>query len=169
MATQTDAKVAPPPGKKMRIAVLTSGGDSAGMNAAVRAVLKQAIIRSVLRDALTPIYSPVLSHSGCEAFVVREGYEGLVRGNKDAVEESIDAVSPPSGERDNFIANLRFGYGPLLRDGEADCEDESERMGTGRTLKGRYIVRVGWDDVRGWMTEVCVCWPLESLWEWKLC
>jgi len=87
---------------------------------------------------------------------VREGYEGLVRGNKDAIEENPDALSPPSGERDSFIANLRFGYGPLLRDGEADCEDEAERMSTGRTLKGRYIVRVGWDDVRGWMGEVCV-------------
>lgn len=29
----------------MRVAVLTSGGDSAGMNAAVRAVVKQAIVR----------------------------------------------------------------------------------------------------------------------------
>lgn len=87
---------------------------------------------------------------------MREGYEGLVRGNKEAVEENLDAVSRPSGERDSFIANLRFGYGALLRDGEADCEDEVERMSTGRTLKGRYIVRVGWDDVRGWMAEVCV-------------
>jgi 6-phosphofructokinase 1 len=31
--------------KAMRVAVLTSGGDSAGMNAAVRAVVKQAIVR----------------------------------------------------------------------------------------------------------------------------
>jgi 6-phosphofructokinase 1 len=31
--------------KSMRVAVLTSGGDSAGMNAAVRAVVKQAIVR----------------------------------------------------------------------------------------------------------------------------
>ena len=46
MATQDDAQTAPP-GKKIRIAVLTSGGDSAGMNAAVRAVVKQAILRSV--------------------------------------------------------------------------------------------------------------------------
>ena len=59
MATRNDAQVAPPPGKKMRIAVLTSGGDSAGMNAAARAVVKQAIIRSVLRDALTPIHPSV--------------------------------------------------------------------------------------------------------------
>ncbi len=87
---------------------------------------------------------------------MREGYEGLVRGNKDAVEENIDAFAQTSDVRDSFISNLRFGYGPLLRDGEADCEDEVERMSTGRTLKGRYIVRVGWDDVRGWMTEVCV-------------
>ena len=35
----------------------------------------------------------------------------------------------------------------LLRDGT------SEYVG-GRTLKGRYIVRVGWDDVRGWFAEV---------------
>jgi hypothetical protein len=92
---------------------------------------------------------------------VREGYEGLVRGNKDGVQENIDDGSPPSSVRDSFIANLRFGYGPLLRDGEADCEDEMERMRTGRTLKGRYIVRVGWDDVRGWMTEVRVRWSSE--------
>ena len=24
----------------------------------------------------------------------------------------------------------------------------------GRSLKGRYIIRVGWDDVRGWFAEV---------------
>jgi len=65
MATQNSVQVAPPPGKKMRIAVLTSGGDSAGMNAAVRAVVKQAIIWSVLvlRDALTPIYPSVFTCS----------------------------------------------------------------------------------------------------------
>ena len=92
---------------------------------------------------------------------MREGYEGLVRGNKDAVDESLDALSSPNNARDSFIANLRFGYGPLLRDGEADCEDEAGRMSRGRTLKGRYIVRVGWDDVRGWMAEVCVRWSSE--------
>lgn len=65
MATQDDAQVAPPPGKKMRIAVLTSGGDSAGMNAAVRAVVKQAIIRSVFtrRVSADPSkWTYILSH-----------------------------------------------------------------------------------------------------------
>ncbi|KAL1965501.1 hypothetical protein VTN77DRAFT_5757 [Rasamsonia byssochlamydoides] len=50
------------PAKKKRIAVLTSGGDAPGMNGAVRAVVRMAI------------------HSGCEAYAVHEGYEGLVNG-----------------------------------------------------------------------------------------
>jgi len=44
------------------IAVLTSGGDAGGMNAAVRAVVRTA-----------------LSH-GIDAYVVRDGYQGLVNG-----------------------------------------------------------------------------------------
>ena len=48
------------PARARRIAVMTSGGDSQGMNGAVRAVVRTAI-------AL-----------GCEAYKVREGYEGLV-------------------------------------------------------------------------------------------
>ncbi|EON99018.1 putative 6-phosphofructokinase protein [Phaeoacremonium minimum UCRPA7] len=47
---------------KKKIAVMTSGGDSPGMNAAVRAVVRMAI------------------HMGCDAFCVYEGYEGLVQG-----------------------------------------------------------------------------------------
>ena len=43
--------------------------------------------------------------------------------------------------------NLRFGDGDLLRDGTGDYTH-------GRTLKGRYIVRVGFDDVRGWFAQV---------------
>ena len=47
----------------------------------------------------------------------------------------------------SLIHNLRFGDGALLKDGTGDHL-------AGRTLKGRYIVRVGWDDVRGWFSEV---------------
>lgn len=47
---------------KKKIAIMTSGGDSPGMNAVVRAVVRTAI------------------HMGCDAFCVYEGYEGLVRG-----------------------------------------------------------------------------------------
>ena len=52
----------PPPPKKRRIGVLTSGGDAPGMNGAVRAVVRMSI------------------HMGCEAFAIYEGYEGLVQG-----------------------------------------------------------------------------------------
>ena len=55
--TETDT-MAP----KKKIAVMTSGGDSPGMNAAVRAVVRMAI------------------HMGCDAYCVYEGYEGLVQG-----------------------------------------------------------------------------------------
>ncbi|CCO28609.1 6-phosphofructokinase [Rhizoctonia solani AG-1 IB] len=46
-------------------------------------------------------------------------------------------------------ANLRFGDGELFKQGEGDAEDRPDK----KTLKGRYIVKVGWDDVRGWMGE----------------
>ena len=93
-------------------------------------------------------------------WVVREGYEGLVRGNIDASEKkgqevNVDAIKEGQPEVEsnqpdtdtNLLHNLRFGDGDLLRDGA------SEVVG-GRSLKGRYIVRVGWDDVRGWFTQV---------------
>ncbi|KAJ9065488.1 6-phosphofructokinase, alpha subunit [Entomophthora muscae] len=47
---------------RKRIAVLTSGGDSQGMNCAVRAVVRAAIARD------------------CEAYFIHEGYQGLVDG-----------------------------------------------------------------------------------------
>ncbi|ROW13842.1 hypothetical protein VPNG_03581 [Cytospora leucostoma] len=65
---------------KKKIAVMTSGGDSPGMNGVVRAVVRTAL------------------YLGCDAYCVYEGYEGLVRG-------------------------------------------------------GNYIRKMGWDDVRGWLSE----------------
>jgi 6-phosphofructokinase 1 len=38
----------------------------------------------------------------------------------------------------------------LLKEGEGDASDHPGS----RSLKGRYIIRVGWDDVRGWFAEV---------------
>lgn len=122
--------------KKFKIAVLTSGGDSAGMNAAVRAVVKTGISK------------------GCEMWVVREGYEGLVRGNTEAPHQNADA-GERAGEVSKeiaaleFVQSLRFGDGELFKQGEGDADDRPDK----KTLKGRYIVKVGWDDVRGWMGE----------------
>jgi 6-phosphofructokinase 1 len=47
---------------KKKIAIMTSGGDSPGMNGVVRACVRMAI------------------HLGCDPYCVYEGYEGLVRG-----------------------------------------------------------------------------------------
>lgn len=66
------APAAPPPQKKRRIGVMTSGGDSPGMNGVVRAVVRTAIYR------------------GCEAYAIHEGYEGLVNGG--------DMISPMAWE-----------------------------------------------------------------------
>ena len=105
-------------------------------------------------------------------WVVREGYEGLVRGNIDAGEKKAQEVNSdaikevqPEADHDkeqpetNLLQNLRFGDGDLLKDGAIEAVD-------GRSLKGRYIVRVGWDDVRGWFSQVgtklCVsCFSLD--------
>ncbi|EDO19484.1 hypothetical protein Kpol_1018p12 [Vanderwaltozyma polyspora DSM 70294] len=51
------------------IAVMTSGGDAQGMNSNVRAIVRSAIFK------------------GCRAFVVMEGYEGLVRGGPEYIKE----------------------------------------------------------------------------------
>ncbi|PDW04432.1 6-phosphofructokinase [Candidatus Viridilinea mediisalina] len=47
---------------KIKLGVLTSGGDAQGMNAAVRAVVRTGISR------------------GCEVYAIYEGYEGMIRG-----------------------------------------------------------------------------------------
>ncbi len=91
-------------------------------------------------------------------YVVREGYEGLVRGNADAptfkrkVSFNKHDVNGHTELLDDtsFISNLRYGDGTLLKEGEGDAMDHPG----GRSLKGRYIIRVGWDDVRGWFSEV---------------
>ncbi|KAK0235885.1 phosphofructokinase domain-containing protein [Armillaria nabsnona] len=115
----------------MKIAILTSGGDSAGMNAVVRAAVKAGIIK------------------GCEMWVVREGYEGLVLGNtEDKPPHVQDTPQIAEGVDVTLVENLRFGDGELLKNGMGDWSNSR-----GRSLKGRYIVRVGWDDVRAWFSE----------------
>lgn len=87
-------------------------------------------------------------------FVVREGWQGLVNGNA-ANEELVSAENQPelNGEpHDEPIpapkANKGSGFVSTYGDGELLREGESEA-----TFKGRYILRVGWDDVRGFVGE----------------
>ncbi|NTU83417.1 MAG: 6-phosphofructokinase [Chloroflexales bacterium] len=51
-----------PAEQRIKIGVLTSGGDAQGMNAAVRAVVRTGISR------------------GCEVYAIYEGYEGMIKG-----------------------------------------------------------------------------------------
>ena len=57
------------------MAVLTSGGDSPGMNAAVRAVVRFGI------------------HLGCNVHLIKEGYQGLVDGGDSIQEAYWETVS----------------------------------------------------------------------------
>lgn len=90
---------------------------------------------------------------GCETWVIREGYEGLVLGNQSqapGVDKSETPMDLPEDLKDDaLVRNLRFGDGPMLKEGEGDTAVEGHD-----SLRGRYIIRVGWDDVRGWMGEV---------------
>lgn len=68
----------------MKLAILTSGGDSAGINAVVRAVVKAGILKQVT-DPGSLIIQLTISIRGRETLVVREGYKGLVQGNLEAL------------------------------------------------------------------------------------
>lgn len=70
-----------------RIAVLTSGGDSSGLNACVRAVVRMAI------------------HYGCESWGVRDGYAGLING--EFARLSSRSVSHVIGLGGTFLGSSR--------------------------------------------------------------
>lgn len=105
-------------------------------------------------------FTPADFDLGAAAVQARE-----VDGEEGEVDEPYGlSFSDPMHVAPLTAAPLSFGYGALLRDGagEADIDDDmmfqhttipEERDSTGKSLRGRYIVRVGWDDVRGWLGE----------------
>ncbi|XBW36913.1 hypothetical protein QEN19_002492 [Hanseniaspora menglaensis] len=74
---------------KKRIAVMTSGGDSPGMNAAVRAVVRTAI------------------YDDCDVFAVKEGYQGLVDGGDSIVQMHWQDVRGFMSEGGTLIGTAR--------------------------------------------------------------
>ncbi|KAJ4266451.1 6-phosphofructokinase, alpha subunit [Fusarium torreyae] len=74
---------------KKKIAVMTSGGDSPGMNAAVRAVVRMTL------------------HMGCDSFCVYEGYEGLVQGGSFIRQMQWNDVRGWLGEGGTLIGTAR--------------------------------------------------------------
>ncbi|SCU80254.1 LADA_0B05974g1_1 [Lachancea dasiensis] len=100
------------PGEKA-IAVMTSGGDAPGMNANVRAIVRTAIAK------------------GCRAYVVMEGYEGLVRGGPEYIKQfSWEDVRGWSSEGGTNI-------------GTARCKEFRERAG--RLLGALHLIEAGVD------------------------
>jgi 6-phosphofructokinase 1 len=79
----------PPGGKKKKIAVMTSGGDSPGMSGAVRAVVRQTIA------------------SGCTSYAVYEGYQGLVDGGAAIKEMQWEDVRGWLSEGGTLIGTAR--------------------------------------------------------------
>ncbi|KAK3679371.1 6-phosphofructokinase, alpha subunit [Recurvomyces mirabilis] len=88
MAEITLTPPAVPAGGK-RIAVMTSGGDSPGMSGAVRAVVRQTLA------------------SGCVAFAVYEGYQGLVDGGDMIKEMAWEDVRGWLSEGGTLIGTAR--------------------------------------------------------------
>ena len=92
------------------LAILTSGGDSQGMNATLRAVVRMA-----------------LSHK-MRAFVVREGYVGLVQGGSQIEECQWSTVS-----------NIIHKGGTII--GTARCKEFMERAG--RLRAAENLIKAG--------------------------
>lgn len=74
------------------LGVLTSGGDSQGMNAALRAIVRMGI------------------YLGCKVYLIHEGYQGLVDGGKNFQLASWSTVSGIVGMVDLklFFININF-------------------------------------------------------------
>ncbi|KAG8179599.1 hypothetical protein JTE90_025764 [Oedothorax gibbosus] len=84
--------------KNRAIGVFTSGGDSQGMNAAVRAVVRMGM------------------YMGAKVFFIKEGYQGMVDGDKYIVEASWISVS-----------GIIHKGGTVI--GSARCKDFTQRAG----------------------------------------
>ena len=75
-------------------------------------------------------------------YVVREGWEGLVRGNQAPQQPAGEATSTPrktatqrDAKKGTFVPT--YGEGELLKEGEGE-----------QTLKGRYIIQVRPNSIR---------------------
>ena len=92
------------------IAVFTSGGDSQGMNAAVRAVVRFGV------------------YLGCNVYVIKEGYQGMVDGGDNIQEATWSSVS-----------GIIHQGGTII--GSARCKDFRER--TGRLKAAKNLIEKG--------------------------
>lgn len=71
------------------LAVFTSGGDSQGMNATLRAVVRMGLF------------------IGCKVYLIKEGYEGMVKGGSHIVEAEWNSVCHIIGKGGTSIGSAR--------------------------------------------------------------
>ena len=100
-----------------------------------------ACVRAVVRMGL---------NKGCETYIIREGWQGLILGNTEeppadaecAPQDQFNPTKATHGTTTNHAHRFlsTYGEGEHLKDGESSV-----------ALAGRYIIRVGWDDVRGFL------------------
>ena len=87
-----------------KIGILTSGGDSPGMNPAIRAITRVAI------------------HNGIEVYGIRDGYKGLYEGRMEKFEkESVSDIMTRGG---TILGTARF---PQMKE-EAVCAETANRL-----------------------------------------
>ena len=98
------------PHKGKGIAVFTSGGDSQGMNAAIRAVVRFGV------------------YMGCNVYVIKAGYQGMVDGGDNIEEATWSSVS-----------GIIHQGGTII--GSARCKDFLER--TGRLKAAKNLIEKG--------------------------
>jgi 6-phosphofructokinase 1 len=111
---QSESQKTTPKMAKKKIAIMTSGGDSPGMNGVVRACVRMAI------------------HLGCDPYCIYEGYEGLVQGG--------DLIRKMGW---NDVRGWLSEGGTLI--GTARCMAFFERAG--RLAAARNLIREGIDAV----------------------
>jgi 6-phosphofructokinase 1 len=100
------------------ICVLTSGGDAPGMNAAVRAVVRTGL------------------HHGLKVFVIKEGFEGLVKAGEEE-EEYITEVDW------DYVSGILHKGGTKI--GSSRCEEFKGKGGAAQLKAARNLIKKGID------------------------
>lgn len=120
---------------KIRIGVLTSGGDAQGMNAAVRAIVRSAI------------------HRGAEVYAIHEGWQGAVEGGDHIRPMAWSDVSGILNKGGTVIGTARSvlfreqeGQRAAVRNLVQHGIDRLIVMGGDGSLTGTRSLRLGWTE-----------------------
>ncbi|KAK7574123.1 hypothetical protein V9T40_011314 [Parthenolecanium corni] len=122
--------------KGQGIAVVTSGGDSQGMNPSLRAVVRVGL------------------YVGCRIFYIKEGYQGMITGGENIVEATWDSVSSIIHRGGTIIGSARSKEFMTL-EGKLKCAKNLVKRGISNliviggdgSLTGARDLRRMWPDL----------------------